>query len=90
MSCGGGGDAIRAEASAQLIDLSLSVSAPLVPRFAPTLVAYQTNVTVMASEVMLTPTALEPSASIRVNGEAVTSGAPFVRDGTGPWQRMPS
>ena len=76
MSRGGGGDAIRAEASAQLIDLSLSVSAPLVPSFAPTLVAYQMDVTVLASEVMLTPTALEPSASIRVNGEAVTSGAP--------------
>ena len=59
----------------ELSDLSLSITAALVPAFDPAQLSYQVDATVLPSDLRVTPTALEAGAFILVNGIAVASGA---------------
>ncbi len=57
-----------------LASLTLSANAPLLPGFEPGRLSYSVEVSVLTSEVRITPTATDPAAAITVNGATVQSG----------------
>jgi len=85
--CGGDGKAASPDAATGvspdaaaaldpvLTSLSISSTSPLVPAFAAGQLAYQVDFSALEGVVIVTPTALDPAASILVEGVAVTSGA---------------
>jgi len=58
----------------ELTNLTLSGAATLVPVFAPSTLSYESSVPVTEGDIRVTPTALDPTATILVNGVAVVSG----------------
>ncbi len=57
-----------------LASLTLSANTPLLPGFEPGRLSYSVEVSVLTSEVRITPTATDPAAAITVNGATVQSG----------------